>query len=222
MFSGPGSSTCTACTAGFRTHGGTDDKTHTSCIPCDVGHRCDGTNAMVACTKGYYSKLKSAVCTPCGSVEKYSSTDKAESCLTCPVGYFTSGGESTSTRTTCAVCPKGSTCGSSGKPSRCTAGTYESDGNCVSCGDDKKYSDAGASICDTCPIGMFTSGGSTDGLTRTDCTVCLAGMFCKDGSSSTESCLVKAMPAKAMLGQQGLEFHICQASNGCLCGTMWL
>ena len=83
----------------------------------------------------------------------------------------------------------GASCGSGdGSVSSCAPGKFASAGSatCESCGSDKLYADAGASICGTCPVGSFTSGGTT--TTRTSCGACPAGSFCSDGSSTTAKC----------------------------------
>ena len=191
-FSGPGRGECSTCASGFRSTGGRADKTtRTGCISCSAGHKCDGTSLMVACLAGYFSGPGSGGCSECGANQKYSENSKAASCKTCPVGSFTEGGTTGReefTRTSCKVCPDGSICGTSSKPSKCAAGTYVLLGKCQPCGSDNKYSDDGASVCQTCRTGYYTRGGGSDGNTRGECVPCPAGSFCPDGSSTKTAC----------------------------------
>ena len=186
-FSPPGASVCTTCAAGMKTSGGAST-TRTQCISCVAGYKCDGSSASTACTAGYYSPAKSPTCLTCGANHKYSEAVASSSCRTCKSGFQTTGGDSDgTTRTSCEVCPTGSTC-TSGSVSSCSAGKYAAPGSstCTACGDDKKYADVGASTCDTCPVGMFTGGGDVN--TRSTCSVCPAGSYCADGSSIKALC----------------------------------
>eukprot|EP00937_MAST-01D_sp_MAST-1D-sp2_P006849 g6849.t1 len=78
-------------------------------------------------------------CEQCGSDSKYQGSAGSFSCVTCPSGSFTSGGN-TNTRTSCSRCPAGFTCDGSSVRKECGAGTF---------------SGAGASSCTACPAGQY-------------------------------------------------------------------
>ena len=104
-YSLPKASSCTTCTPGSFTSGGTDKK-RTSCATCSEGNRCDGTSIEYVCVAGKFAKSGAVTCSECGSDTQYSAAPAQGSCATCNAGSFTAGNTAT-TRTSCSPCPAG-------------------------------------------------------------------------------------------------------------------
>jgi len=90
---------CITCNVGSYTSGaytlGEVSRGHSTCSPCPVGSKCDGSNEMVACTAGRYSDQQGMsttdTCKGCAAgkwAATYDTPRGASQCQDCPAGSF--------------------------------------------------------------------------------------------------------------------------------------
>lgn len=180
-----GSATPKSCPVGYYSNsaGATNES---SCIPCDPGYFCAGSNSVNAseeCSPGYYCTGGSGIPTQYGAEAGYYTSSGAfnqspcppstfqpaslaDGCLDCTQGYYCNGTATTDP----IICPQGSYCPlKSDGPTPCPAGTYQVD-----------EGDHDVSLCDSCTVGKACE---TDGLIAPNVN-CDAGHYCSNGSNT--------------------------------------
>ncbi len=151
-----------------------------SCTICEAGYYCAGGSSKIACPAGYYSisgakQDSDCIKCPAGS---YNLSQASTSCLTCPAGFFCTGGNHKE------ACPAGKFQNLQGQNScsDCEAGSFSSSGAsvCKSCSAGS-ISDAGAASCNKCSQGTYSLNGQK-------CEICPEGTFSQNNASSCTPC----------------------------------
>jgi ELWxxDGT repeat protein len=226
-YSAAGASTCYSCNMGSYSSTGAS-----MCTPCPLGFYTTGfgstsVSQCSVCARGYagtglslpqpsdYTLLGCTICPP----GKYS-WNNAALCTSCPVGIYTADSGSVSvgfcsicapgyagiidyagtTRATgCSICAAGSyaPAGPSGETScaTCPAGTFSSAAGspvCESC-PVGSYSSTGATSCSLCPTGIYTTNSATESTSISACTICApgyAGTVTNSGTLNAAGCSI--------------------------------
>nr|XP_054760934.1 uncharacterized protein LOC129267226 [Lytechinus pictus] len=216
-----GSSAPTVCSAGWYA----DSLGNVNCTTCPMGYQCaDETKSPEACPPGYYTdQTGQETCITCAA-GTYQTASMQTSCTECPANFrcpnntqepiaCEAGFFSTSGSTSCASCPVGQACGSSGQ-GLCQVGEYSNGTDCLPCpqgfmcpsplGNPQAcptgtYQDTtGKSTCYLCPGGsscLSVSGSPTPCDTgyysvsgQQVCSICPEGKWSDDGASSCSGC----------------------------------
>lgn len=206
-YSTEGASSCTACPSGTYSF-----SRATSCITCALlGTRANSipsasicscpagyqNNAGVCknCTAGTYST--SGICNDCSSGSY--SNEGAATCISCPIGTFTSTHGEPSCRTCpagtvalntgstlCTTCSFGYTALNSYSCGICPRGTQSVNGMCTSC-PAGTYSDIeGSTSCTKCMDGYYLP--TTGATSKVQCVQCNPGFFSASGASVCNPC----------------------------------
>jgi ELWxxDGT repeat protein len=211
-YSSTGASMCTPCPLGFYTTG-FGSTSVSQCSVCAQGYA--GTGLSLSHPSSEYALLGCTICPP----GKYS-WNNAALCTSCPVGIYTADSGSVSvgfcsicapgyagiiyyaatTRATgCSICAAGSyaPAGPSGETScaTCPAGTFSSAAGspvCESC-PVGSYSSTGATSCSLCPTGIYTTNSATESTSISACTICApgyAGTVTNSGTLNAAGCSI--------------------------------
>ena len=182
MSNSPGSTTCTACTAGsFQDAAG-----HTSCDACSPGSvsDTDGATTCTSCAPGrFQNQAGHTVCDAC-SPGAFQPGTGATSCSSCAAGKF----QDQSGSTVCSDCGAGTYQESQGATTctNCAAGTANpapgssSASACSDCAAGT-ISDSGASTCATCAADTYQP--------ATGESACLSCSTCSDGTFTSAACI---------------------------------
>jgi hypothetical protein len=187
-----------------------------ACTTCPAGSYCSaGATVSTTCSIGYYSPAGAGSCLTCpvgyycdvqGLTQSTMLSSKG-----CPAGYYCPAGTSTTLPSSGFICPAGFYCPLAvSEAIPCPAGTYgpstglQSSSQCTDC-PAGQYCVPGQSLitgyCDAgfycpsrssgptqepCPAGFRRT--STGARSSSDCTTCLAGSYCPEGSSVGLAC----------------------------------
>jgi len=176
----------------------------TSCLSCPLGYECPNKNALpVLIPINERATQSSTAGTACAAGQARTS---GGTCVSCPSGYTTYGGNSIR----CTPCPPGHECtSSSATPAKCTNNEYaywmqERCKTCTDPGYQCMYRDR--NYIEPCPHGTYNPVGNTNTLM---CVPCPAGYSCHQKGVAT----VCANGYYSLLGE--IHCHSCPVGAQC-------
>lgn len=205
---GNSSASCSNCSAStYASNPGS-----TTCTACPAGYGCVNRVSPQPCAAGRVARLGDGVCSSCAA-GRYNTRAAQETCWPCPAGYAcqvpanppepcSPASYSLGSAANCTACPAGNMCSSTtSEPQACVRGSYAlyNWGFCVVCPEGFACAStssepvqcvagtaslAGSTACVTCEIGRYAN---ASGLAR--CAECPRGYSCEDVAASPSPCL---------------------------------